>query len=321
MASVRDAVSPSVRAKQLSRWLGLGREIGVGVLAAGVAVAVRYWLHLPAQVIPFFLVVIAVCLVTLATGWVGGLTTMIVGGALTYLLIFQSERIDWTGTSGFTIVGYFSVTSVILATSQLYRRSEQIRQSAALAVARQEAEHQSLFAREMSHRLKNAMAIVQSLARQTFNPDIPEVDKFEGRLRALADAHTLLNEHVEQPTASVSEIVTAAMKPFDAHHRFELEGPDMTLPAQQVISLALVLHELGTNAVKYGALSAADGRISIRWQRFEGGIWVDWKERGGPLVQQPATDGFGSRLLRRAVTGAHIGFELDGLHATFAVKN
>lgn len=302
--------------------LRVAREVGIGALAAVLAVVIRYLLHLPAEVLPFFLVVIAVCLVTLATGWVGGLATMLTGGLLTFFLIFPPlGTINWASSNGYTIIGYFSVTSVILATSQLYRRSEQIRQAAALALARQEVEHQSLFAREMSHRLKNAMAIVQSLARQTFNPDIPEVEKFDGRLRALADAHTLLNEHVEQPTASVSEIVAAAVKPFSALNRIQMEGPNLTLPAQQVISLALVLHELGTNAVKYGALSGPEGRISIRWKTFEGGIWVDWKEQGGPSVHQPATDGFGSRLLRRAVTGTHVAFEPDGLHATFAVKS
>lgn len=298
------------------------KDFALGLLAAVAAVAVRYSLGLPASVLPFFTVVIAVSLVTVTAGLIGGVTTMIVGGLLTcYVIMPTSAAVSLDGGGGYALVGYFAITSMILATSQLYRRSEKKRQAAALALARQDAEHQTLFAREMSHRLKNAMAIVQALARQTFDHETPEVAKFDGRLKAIADAHNLLNEHVKQPTASVEEVVSAAIAPFMALHRFQLEGPALSLPSQQVVLLALALHELGTNALKYGALSIPEGRISIRWDAFDGGVWLEWKEQHGPPVEQPATDGFGSRLLRRAAMGAHVAYEVDGVRCTIALKH
>lgn len=300
----------------------IAKDFALGLLAAVAAVAVRYALGLPAGVLPFFTVVIAVSLVTVAAGLIGGVTTMVVGGILTcYFIMPTSAAVSLDGGGTYALVGYFAITTMILATSQLYRLSEKNRQAAALALARQDAEHQTFFAREMSHRLKNAMAIVQALARQTFDHETPEVAKFEGRLKTLADAHNLLNEHVKQPTASVEEVVAAAIRPFMALHRFNLDGPALSLPSQQVVLLALALHELGTNALKYGALRIPEGRISIRWDAFDGGVWLEWKEQGGPPVDPPAADGFGSRLLRRASMGAHVAYEVDGVRCTIALKH
>ena len=280
-----------------------------------IAVGMRYAVKLPPDVLPFFAVVIAVCLVTVAAGFIGGMTTMIVGGLLTWFLILGHQW-SWSLNAGdvYMLVGYFSVTIVILLTSQLYRKSEQERQAAALALAQREAEHQRLFAREMSHRLKNAMAIIQAMASQTFPRESIETSKFDGRLRALADAHNLLNEHVKQPTASVTELVETAIEPFrDRRDRFRISGPPMPLPDQQVVSLALALHELGTNAVKYGALSEAKGWVSIDWTDSGGRLKLKWKEHDGPPVATPTSTGFGSRLLERSAMGAEVHFEPDGL--------
>ena len=167
----------------------------------------------------------------------------------------------------------------------------------------------------------SAMAIVQAMASQTFANDTPEVAKFDGRLQALADAHNLLNEHVKQPTASVDEVIETAIRPFrDRGDRFRVGGPPLPLPDQQVVSLSLALHELGTNAVKYGALSGANGWISIDWREVDGCIQLDWKEHDGPPVKAPSSKGFGSRLLARSAMGAKLKFERDGLRCTITVR-
>lgn len=308
-----------------SRWVSVRRHllnITLGFLAAEIAVLLRYAAPLPPNALPFLLVVIAVCLTTVAAGLLGGLTTMIVGGTLTwYYLLNPSGSWAVSGDSGLALLGYFSVTTVILATSQLYRLSEQKRQAGALALAQREADHQRLFAREMSHRLKNAMAIVQAMASQTFSHDTPEVAKFDGRLQALADAHNLLNEHVKQPTASIDEVVETAIRPFrDRRDRFRVAGPPLPLPDQQVVSLTIALHELGTNAVKYGALSDGKGWISIEWCDVDGRFQLDWKEHDGPPVKAPSSKGFGSRLLGRAAMGAKLRFERDGLRCTIIAR-
>ncbi|MFL6729782.1 MAG: sensor histidine kinase [Sphingomicrobium sp.] len=291
-------------------------SIGIGLLAAEAAVLGRYSLDLPPDVLPFFTVVIAVSIVTVFAGFVGGLTTMVAGGLLSsYYLLNPSGSWSIEGRYGYPLLGYFLVTTVILATSQLYRLSEQKRHDAVLAHVRHDADRQRLFAREMAHRLKNALAIVQAMANQTFVRDTPELAKFDGRLKALADAHNLLNEHVKQPTASIDEVVETAIQPFRDHgRRFRLSGPAVPLPDQQVVSLTLALHELGTNAVKYGALSKPDGWVSVDWdEATDGKLRLEWKEHDGPAVKTPTTKGFGSRLLGRAAMGATVRYEKDGL--------
>ena len=297
-------------------------NILVGAVAAAIAVGLRMAIDLPSDILPFFLVVIAICLVTVAAGFLGGVSAMIVGAALTYYyLLNPGGSFQLAGDEHYVLLGYFSVTTVILATSQLYRWSEQRRQRVALEFALREAQHQRLFAREMSHRLKNAMAIVQSIASQTFGRDIPEVPKFEGRLKALADAHNLLDEHVKQPTASVAEVVQTAIEPFtDRTDRFRIAGAPTPLADQQVVTLSLALHELGTNAVKYGALGHADGWVSISWTDANGWLELEWKEHDGPPVAAPLQKGFGSRLLARSAMGARLSFEPDGLKCTIRTR-
>ena len=293
-----------------------------GAAAAAAAVATRLLIGLPPEILPFFLVIIAICLVTVTAGVVGGVTAMVVGALLTWRYLLKPVD-SWTMESQdlYVLIGFFLVALVILATSQLYRWSEQRRQAVALELALREAQHQRLFAREMSHRLKNAMAIVQSIASQTFGRNIAEVPKFEGRLKALADAHNLLNEHVKQPTASVAEVVETAIQPFlDRSDRFRVAGAPAAMPDQQVVTLSLALHELGTNAVKYGALSHADGWVSISWIETNGSLELEWKEHDGPPVKAPLSKGFGSRLLARSAMGAKLSFEPDGLKCTIRAR-
>lgn len=309
----------SDRSRQIRR--AILNMLGGGI-AAALAVGGRLMIDLPPEILPFFLVVIAICLVTVAAGVVGGLTAMFVGALLTWRYLLKPLD-SWTIESQdfYVLVGFFLVALVILATSQLYRWSEKRRQAVALELALRDAQHQRLFAREMAHRLKNALSIAQAIANQTFTPGVPEVRKFEGRLKALAQAHALLNEHVKQPTASVSEVVETAIEPFrDRSDRFRISGNPIPVPDQQVVTLSLALHELGTNAVKYGALRDAAGWVSIAWN--ESGDWLDleWKEHDGPPVAAPLSRGFGSRLLARSAMGATMSFEPDGLRCVIRAK-
>lgn len=308
----------TLSARRPSAWAGARRfilQVALGVLAAEFAVLVRFSLPLPPDVLPFTCVIIAVCVVTVAAGFIGGATTMIVGGILTsYYLLKPSGTWGVDGRGAYFLFSYFTITGAILATSQMYRLAEQRRQAVALELALREAQHQQLFAREMAHRLKNAMAIVQAMATQTFSGDSPEVAKFNGRLLALADAHNLLNEHVKHPTASMAEVVETAIAPFrDREDRFRLAGPPVAVPDQQVVSLSIALHELGTNAVKYGALRDPKGWVAVSWGETDGVLTLDWKEHDGPPVKQPSRQGFGSRLLARSAMGAELTYEPDGV--------
>ena len=316
-----DALSANRPKRRIAK-IGLHlRDIMIGVVAAMGAVALRSAFNLPPGVLPFFTVIIAVCMVTVTTSLTAGVTAAIVGGVLSWYFILTPGSWTLLGQGAYALLGYLAVIVVILLTSQMYRVTERSRQEAAVELAMKEAEHQALFAREMSHRLKNAMAIVQAMANQSFAMDNPDLTKFTGRLSALAQAHGLLNEHIRQPSADVRELVEMAITPFrDRAERYSLDGPVATIPDQLVISLALALHELGTNAVKYGALSVPHGRVSIRWQMVDGKLRLDWQESGGPSVLEPTSTGFGTRLLRRTAMGAELKFEPAGLRCVISQR-
>ena len=173
--------------------------------------------------------------------------------------------------------------------------------------AQQDAEqHRDLLARELDHRVKNLLATVQALARQSFrDADIARapLEAFYGRLAVMSDAHKLLTgQHSE--SADIADIIDTAVRPFAEHdgQRFALAGGQVELHAKAALSLAMAMHELCTNAAKYGALSNETGRVAIGWALTEGQqIVITWRESGGPPVAEPSGKGFGSRMIERAL--------------------
>ena len=165
-------------------------------------------------------------------------------------------------------------------------------------------QHQRLLLHELNHRVKNTLVTVQSMAMQSFRAGVdPELARaqFEGRLMALSRAHDILTRE-SWGRAPLAEIVREAIAPYrDQHHdRLHAAGPPVWLPPRAALAFAMVLHELGTNAVKYGALSNQDGQIDIRW-RVDGRLRLTWSESGGPPVEPPTGRGFGSRLIERGL--------------------
>jgi len=161
-------------------------------------------------------------------------------------------------------------------------------------------ERQTLLLRELNHRVKNSLSVVQSLATQSFrkgNASPAALTAFRDRLSALARANDVLF-HQEWTAFSLAELVQDIIDPYDdGDGRFDLEGADITLPPRLNVPLALTLHELCTNAAKYGALSAGDGQVRIEWTANADGLELTWIERGGPAVATPIEPGFGARLI------------------------
>jgi PAS domain S-box-containing protein len=168
---------------------------------------------------------------------------------------------------------------------------------------RAEAQRELLLA-ELNHRVKNTLAVVQGLAHLTFrHTDGPARSAFEGRLQALAGAHDLLTRSHWEST-SLAQLASDTLQTGAASgQRLFAEGPHVTLNPHRALTIALALHELFTNALKYGALSSDAGTVSFRWKYLveEGIIRMEWRERGGPQVAQPAHKGFGSLLLERTL--------------------
>lgn len=175
-------------------------------------------------------------------------------------------------------------------------------------------EHQRLLLRELNHRVKNTLATVQALASQTVRHSRrPEefLEAFNGRLHAMGKAHGLLSDY-EWRGIGLEELIRLQVMPYvaDEMRRIRLDGEDVLLSPDQALALGLVLHELASNAVKYGSLSVEDGEVMLSWRTDsvsgEGEeprrrLVLDWKECGGPHVGVPQNRGFGSILIARSL--------------------
>jgi PAS domain S-box-containing protein len=171
---------------------------------------------------------------------------------------------------------------------------------------------QALLVGEMKHRIKNTLATVQAIATQSMR-HVPRGDwgAFVNRLQALASAHDLLT-HENWNRASLHDVVRQVVMPFDPQ-RFDIDGPRIWLSASYSLTLVMALHELATNAAKYGALSNESGRVRICWRVSGEGpgsvVAMAWQESGGPPATPPDHKGFGSMLLERTLdkSAAHYG--------------
>jgi PAS domain S-box-containing protein len=164
-------------------------------------------------------------------------------------------------------------------------------------------EHQALLSREVDHRAKNALAIVQAIVRLTRAPDIGAyMAAIEGRIGALSRVHSLLSK-ARWEGAEIASIAAEEMQPYHDHERqrFETEGPAILLPPAIGQTLGLAFHELATNAAKYGALSVASGRTKLAWRLDPSHLHIEWIETGGPMVHAPSTAGFGMKTILAAV--------------------
>ena len=192
-------------------------------------------------------------------------------------------------------------------------------------------DHLRLLINELNHRVKNTLATVQSMAAQTLRGERePAVafEKFEARLMGLAEVHDVLTRE-RWSGASLREVAERALKPFasQATGQVMIRGPEVWLTPGAALTLALVFHELATNAVKYGALSTEKGRVDLAWtiDTAADGLGVTWAESRGPKVTPPQRRGFGSRLIKRALTGelrgnAEMAFEPGGLICRLEAK-
>jgi PAS domain S-box-containing protein len=161
--------------------------------------------------------------------------------------------------------------------------------------------HRELLVNELNHRVKNSLATVQAIASQTLRSgaDVDEARRsFTARIMALARAHDVLTSR-NWEGADLKELILGVVLPYcvDRLERIRVDGPRVRLAPKQALALAMAVHELCTNAAKYGALSVESGRVDVTWRAARGGLHLTWREAGGPPVAPPVKRGFGSRLL------------------------
>jgi PAS domain S-box-containing protein len=187
-------------------------------------------------------------------------------------------------------------------------------------------ERQALLAREVDHRAKNALALVQAIVRMTRANDIDSyIVAVEGRIKALSRVHTVLSQSRWQG-ADLTGLINEELAPYRTNDqdRVKASGPEVLLQPAAAQTLALVLHELVTNAAKYGALSTLNGKVKLDWKFEDNSIEFRWTETGGPAASKPATQGFGTRIVLASIErqlGGRVSFNWlpQGLACVFSV--
>jgi PAS domain S-box-containing protein len=166
-------------------------------------------------------------------------------------------------------------------------------------------EQRDLLIKELEHRVKNTLTTVQSIASQSFRAAGigPEALRaFDARLIALGNVHGVLTKQ-SWDAADLHDVVWAALRPHSApdRERFTVEGPNVQVGPKCAVAFSMAVHELATNAIKYGALAADSGHVDIAWSTVDDRLRWQWRERGGPPVALPERTGFGSRMIERAL--------------------
>jgi PAS domain S-box-containing protein len=185
-------------------------------------------------------------------------------------------------------------------------------------------ERQVLLAREVDHRARNALAVIQSIIRLTCAKSVDDyVQAIEGRIKALARAHTLLSDS-RWHGADLGTLVAEEFAPYRAGDKIEFCGPNISLQPATAQALALALHELATNAAKHGALSSPSGRIALDWNLRGDALTLSWVENGGPEIVEPSSRNFGLKVIVASIEqqlGGRASFDWDprGLRCEFSI--
>jgi two-component sensor histidine kinase len=321
----------AIPAEPLVWWQG--QSLAIAAVAAAFGLRVAMTPLVGADGIPFLTFFPAVLVATAIGGRLAGVTAVAAGGVAAYWAFVpppfafdHSPRAGWSLLAFLLSAGVIWVTAVLLRSTVLKFRNKKADLEREAAERERASERLRTVAVELEHRVRNLLALIQGLVMQS-GRGVESVEAYQTalseRLQALAKAQRLVS-NTTSPSLPLRSILDDAVRPFGSDgDRFRLDGPEIMAPADIALPLALALHELSTNAVKYGALSHEDGRIEVSWSHAGDEISLQWKERDGPPVLPPQRRGFGSRLLESALSAhggrSQMSFEPDGVRyvATF----
>jgi two-component sensor histidine kinase len=299
---------------KLRRWRaendrGVLKTIVVALGSVLIATAVRLALAalVGPGVIAFATYYPAVLLSTLWAGSASGLLALSVGGVVGWYAFVQpiySFEIKEPATL-VSLALYLASALVIIWGAEQYRRL-----AAALAWKDRERE---LLMGELVHRMRNTIAVVQAIVKQTLSHDEEASEILTRRVAAVVASEGLMQDDMSY-RSNLAELLTSELKGYD-RARFILSGPDTELALDQSRALALSIHELATNAAKYGALSSLEGRVLIPWKLAPAELQLVWQELGGPSVRAPAREGFGFRFVRQMLVKKGGSIKTDWLEA------
>jgi len=239
----------------------------------------------------------AILVATVVAGWSAGALAALLG-LIALLWFFVPSRfllnlLSWREIAD--VVLYLIASATIVGIAEDYRRL--------VRRLREEEHYRRLVVDELRHRIANKSATLDAIIGYELRDDKKALEKISGRLRAVAATDELIVNSNEQG-AHIGDILKAELEPYDAA-RVCFQGSPILLPPRLAVTLALVFHELATNAAKYGALSVPKGQLLISWKISGDTVNIDWIESGGPPVEAPSRQGFGGKLFQRALNPYH----------------
>lgn len=281
-----DFIRRGIRAKP-----SVAAKVTRTILAIAVPTFLR-WFFVDSYGAPFVLYFPAILMVAVLIDWRHALVTAIASAVVGVFMFWPAEYLADFGQSQIAILVMFALSAgAMIAIGHLFRESvleieERVRQS-------------EDFNRELQHRTKNALQMMRALASRASKATDPAefYETLGGRLGALAKANELLRFGALE-ACSMQELMQAALAPFNVE-QISVSGPDCRVSRGGCTPLMMAVHELGTNASKYGALSQDGGRVTVTWQADDaaGRVTLLWTETGGPPVDPPTRKGLGARLL------------------------
>jgi two-component sensor histidine kinase len=305
-------------------WQGISQpsplfSIGFAACCIAVATAARWCLSLIRPDVFFTPYFPAVVFATAFGGPRIGIATALVGGALGVTINFSDATTDF---ARFALLMIFLAVSGLTIWGVQHYRSIASRQREIAKRLTQEEEYRKLVVDELQHRLKNKLSTIHAVMRQVLQ-DQPQVwARIDPRIRALSATDDLIAK-VDGSGCDIKDLLLSELGPY-GHVRFTLNGNSLFLPAKLAVSLALIFHELATNAGKYGAFSSAHGLLQVSWSVTEDRLHIAWDETEGPPVGAVGDAGFGTRLLKLALTPfdgkTEITYLKTGVHCTMQCR-
>jgi two-component sensor histidine kinase len=296
-------------------WLGLG----FAAVCLALATLARWSLSLIRPDIFFTPYIPAVFFATAVGGARIGVLTALAGGALGLTVHFGGGPADFARIALLLI--FWGVAALTIWGIEHYRSiAAQQRQIAKRLI--EEEEYRKLVVAELQHRLKNKLSVIHAVLHQVLDKEPQVWSRIDQRMRALVATDDLI-ARVDGSGCDIRDLLLSELGPY-GHVRFNLNGDPLFLPAKLAVSLALIFHELATNAAKYGAFSSARGLLQVSWTLSDGRLNVTWDESEGPVVEAVGAAGFGTKLLKSALMPfdgkTEISFLRSGVHCTMQCR-
>jgi two-component sensor histidine kinase len=248
-----------------------------------------------------------------------GVVTALIGGMLGITLNFGETDVD--RARFVLLVLYWSVSALTIWGVEHYR-SLLVEQRRIAKRLIEEEEYRKLLVEELQHRLKNKVSTVHAVVHQVLHDQPQAWSRVDPRLRSLASTDDLI-ARVDNSGCDLRDLLISELGPY-GHVRFTLNGERLFLPAKLAVTLSLMFHELATNASKYGAFSAPRGLLQVSWTVADDRLTITWDETEGPSVDEVAAPGFGTKLLKSALSAfegkTEISYLKSGLHCTMQCR-